>query len=274
MNDRIAADQHVRLNVHALGIDHGHAAQHMAAVDARAHEALGLGQLHAVVHAHALLRLERGHAAHDFAVFGQQRNHAGEVIIAVVVRLQHLERAQELLHVERVHRAADLGQPQLIGLQVLLINHGAHRAALANHARRAEGIVHARGQHRRGARSALDLADQPRQRLALNERLVARNDKRDALPALKAARGALHRPARAEAVRRLTDELRAALVMRGKPLVRRAHDDDLLAADGVNRAHDVLHHRDAAHLMQHFRRLRAHADALSGSHHHSQSVHA
>ncbi len=206
----------------------------------------------------------RGHLG---AVGAQQVQSLRQVVLALgVVGREPRQRAEQRGSVEHVYAGVDLANPQLLvgGVARLLGLHDArHRpVGIAHDASVAAGIVeHRRGHRDRGPAARVSF-DQVADRLSADQGDVAAED-HDGRIGVDLLGGRAHGAAGAVGL-----GLHGQLDSVGQDCRERAggrvHHDDALGAGGQSRAHRPQHHRNAAQVVQHLGRGRAHARALPG----------
>ena len=157
-------------------VDHRHALAHPVLEDPPVHLGAQGRQLHPVVDALDQDRVVGAQRAHVAAVGPRDRQHVGQVHLALrVVAAQPPERAAQDVGVEHVDGGVDLGDRALLVVGVLLLDDAEHvtRAGLAQDAAVARRVGHLGGEHRDRVAVGVVRLEQLVQRRRVEQRHVA-----------------------------------------------------------------------------------------------------
>ncbi len=237
----------------------------MRVVDAALHDATGLGQLSAGVHAQALLGVVGLVGEHGAARLAGDGQHIGEVELALgVVRVHLIQRLEERSGVEAVEARVALGDGGLFERSVLLLDDAGHLpGTIAHDAAVAEGVFQFHGEHHHGGIVLLAQGAHLADGLGADERRIAGEHHHGAVEAGKRVLRGQHRVGRA-ALGSLDGHFGIAFHQRRHLLAAMAHHGDNAVGPGrLGGFHDPAHERSAQHLVGHLRLLRLHAGAGS-----------
>src|SRR5450432_1573775 len=238
-----------------------------AAVDARAHGRLGVGELLAVIDARDVARV--GLYSGDADRARGDGDDVGQVVLALrVLGDEPGRRLSQEVRGRGVDAGVDLGERALVGRRVLLLDDTYDVAARVTHdAPVARGV----GRRRRDERETFVATRGPHerlQRLPPQQRHVAVQHEHDPTKALERRHREAHGVARAALLGLLDDGDRVgAEARREHTLDERQlmpeHGDDGRRPQLAREAHGVRDERAPEQLVQHLRARRAHARALA-----------
>src|SRR5690606_2602622 len=155
-------------------VDHRDPGQLPTAHDAPVQFRAQRGQLYAVVDALGQPRVVHHDRTDPATVGACDAEHIGEVQLALgVVGGQPGQRGGEHVRGERVHPRVDLGDPQLLGVGVLVFHDADHVTRVITHDPAVPGgVVHDGGQYRHGVVPLVMRGQQGRQRVGVQQRNV------------------------------------------------------------------------------------------------------
>ncbi len=233
----IGGDFHLGADIGRGRVPQGDAGGHMGLVNAALHDATGLGQLSAGVHAQALLGVVGLVGEHRPARLAGDGQHIGEVEFALgVVRVHLGQGLEEGGGIEAVEAGVALGDGGLLGRGVLLLHDAGHLAGpVAHDAAVTEGVRKLHGERVLGRQHCVG----------------------------RATLSLLHHHVRVAFNQR--DHLLALMPH---------HGDDAVGTSGLGSLHSPAHERAAQHLVDHLRLLRLHAGARPRSQDNRSSFHA
>ena len=266
VDDGIAADLDVVIDVRRRRVHDGDALAHELFILAAAQDLLGAGELQARVDAERVLVVVSGHGPDLLAFLLEDLEHVRQVVLALRVVVRHVrERLEEVLGGEAVDARVDLADLALRLRRVLVLDDLLDRAVRrADDAAVARRIRHDGREDRRLGSGCHMLIVEFLEERARQERRVAAEDHDRARLILEEFLRLQDGVARAELLR-LRDELRLITDGLADHLAAEArHDDVALRTGRLGRIDDVLQHRLAARLVQDLRQLRLHARALAG----------
>ena len=124
----VGLEHHRRVDVRARRVDHRHAVEHPAPVDAAAQHRLRVGELHPIVHAHCFGGVVRRNRDHLVTRGPEHLDRVGEVVLALrVLRAQPAQRGREQVAAEAVDRRVDLVDLALLDVGVGVLDDATRR---------------------------------------------------------------------------------------------------------------------------------------------------
>ncbi|OIQ72175.1 hypothetical protein GALL_462010 [mine drainage metagenome] len=256
VDEHVAAAMQMAAHVQPGRVGERHPEVEQAVGGAVLQHPLQVGELTAVVDAEHVVGVVHRRGAHLHAICHGQRNHVGQVILALrVVVAQASQPALQMRHRRAQNAGIAFVNGTLRGAGVLVFDDALHRTVRV--AQNAAIAVRMREFHgEQGQRSGLCLGDQRQQAARRNQRHVAIQHQADAVGRQQRHR-LLHRVAGAE-LRLLQGEAQAGPAREcGLHLVRAESGDDHggLRLQSVHRIEHVREQRTARERLQHLRQV-------------------
>ena len=264
IDHRVGPDPYGVVDVGRRRIQDGHALAHEALEGAAPEDRGDLRELAPVIDAQAFPRIRCLHRFDGGAAPGQDADHVGQVVFALLVLGHDLaEGRPQGLGVEAVDARADLVDVPLRRRGVPVLDDTDGATALADHPTIARGIRQL-GREERGRRARLSVVlDKRLDHVLRHEGLIARQDEDRALAA--GAMGLEHRVSGAEALLLLDVGEILRVSHRGPDLGSAVPDDeDHASAEGATQPHRIVDERATGHAVERLGQLGAHALRVAG----------